>query len=161
MTNQTAAAAAAAPAESPAVPWRFADPMLALGVASHFVARQPGFDAFPARVLIETLEGQIARNQYLLVVEGQEVTGYAGWARVDRATADVVSAGGEAPRNDQLAALAESGTIVWLMTFATTNRDAVRVLQREMRALNPGLELFGVRYGDAGRRVLEKLRFAG
>jgi hypothetical protein len=159
MTNQ-AAAADAVPDSAP-VPWRFADPMLALGVATHFIARQPGFAAFPARVLMETLEGQIRRGHYLLVVEGQEVTGYAGWARVDRATAVSVAAGGEAPRNDQLAVLADIGDIVWLITLATTNSDAIRMLQREVRALNPGRELFGVRYGENGRRVLEKLRFAG
>jgi hemolysin-activating ACP:hemolysin acyltransferase len=160
MTIDIAANDARAPDAGAPVVVRFADPMLAFGVAMHFLATQPGFGDFPARALAATIDGQIRRGHYRVVTQGARITGYAGWARVDRATADGIIAGGESPRNDRLAALADTGDIVWLTTLSTSTRAAIRALRREMRAANPGRELFGIRHGDNGRRVLERLRFA-
>lgn len=139
---------------------RFDDPMLAFGIASHFVSGQPGFGDFPARALAATIDGQVRRGHYRLVIEGLRVTGYAGWARVDRATADAVAAGTAVPGNDRLAAMADRGDIVWLMTLATITPAAIGALQIDVRAAYPGKEVFGIRHGDGGRRVLERLRFA-
>ncbi len=141
-----------APGPAPVIR-RFDGDLLALGIASHFVARQPEFGEYPARVLTETLAGQISRRDYCFVCAGPRVTGYAGWAMIDRATADAIKAGGHAARNPALAALAATGDVLWLMTFTALDRVAVRLLRGAVRAAAPGREIFGIRYRDTDRQV--------
>lgn len=59
----------------------------ALGRAVSYLMTKPSFARQPFGVWSKTLTGQINRKHYFLVLKGNNVVGFAGWALVDEARA--------------------------------------------------------------------------
>jgi hypothetical protein len=130
------------------------DPMAALGVAAHFVARRPPFDTFPAGALMRTLSGQVERRHYRLALEGRRVVGYLGWALYAAASAERFAATGRPPDDSN----EPQPAVVWILTAATARPDALLTLYRAVRAQHPGLVLMAMRHKPDGRRVVIRRR---
>jgi hypothetical protein len=126
---------------------------MALGLASHFVARQPTFGRFSADSLIRTLDSQIRRNHYLFAFDTTaapaRVVGYFGWALYDHAAAEAFAATGVSPRQE----FDEGGDVIWLMTAASLSRPAFFALMKATRALYPHHRAMAVRNRPDGRRA--------
>ena len=130
-----------------------ADPWMALGLASHFVARQPSFGAFTADSLIRTLDAQIRRKHYLFAFDTSaapaRVVGYFGWALYDHASAEAFARTGISPKHE----FDEGGDVIWLMTAASVNRPAFFALVNAARALYPHHRVMAIRNRADGRRT--------
>lgn len=133
---------------------------LALGLASHFLAKRPPFANFRSGDLIRTLSAQIHRGHYLFALHGSardteaRVVGYLGWALYDHEAAERFAATGKAPAEE----LADGGDVAWVLTSAAVDRDAFFALARAGRALYPDHRIMGIRHKGAKRVVFDQWR---
>ena len=67
--------------------FRDPNPYAGLGRAVSYLMTKPSFAKQPFGVWSKTLTGQINRKHYLLVLKGNSVVGFAGWALVDETRA--------------------------------------------------------------------------
>jgi hypothetical protein len=129
-------------------------PWLALGLASHFVAKREPFGSFPASDLIRTLSGQIQREHYLFALDTStdpaRVVGYFGWALYDHAEAERFATTAIPPSDE----LSKESDVVWILTAAAENRQGFFALVKGMRALYPTYRVMGIRHKAGGKRVI-------
>jgi hypothetical protein len=127
---------------------------LALGLASHFVAKREPFSSFPASDLIRTLSGQIQRDHYLFALDTStdpaRVIGYFGWALYDHAAAERFAATAIPPSDELL----KGSDVVWILTAVAENRRAFFALIKGLRALYPTYRAMAIRHKAGGKRVL-------
>jgi len=128
-------------------------PWLALGLATHFVARHDPFSRFPAEDLARTLSGQAHRGHCLFALDVStkpaRVVGYFGWGLYDDAEAERFAATGIPPSQER----ASGGTVLWIMTAAAVDRTAFFTLIKATRALYPSHRVMAVRNKARGRKV--------
>lgn len=132
---------------------RVPDSWMALGLASHFIARRKPFGNYRADDLIRTLDGQIRRGHYVFALDTSQkvarVIGYLGWALYDLATAEQFAASGKPPATE----LADGGDVIWMLTVAADDRRALMAMTKATRALYPSHRLMGMRHKPGGRKV--------
>jgi len=129
---------------------RLGSTMAALGAAAHFLARHRPFAGFPAGAFVATLHGQVRRGHYLLVLEGQRIRAYLGWALLDAVVADRLARAGGTPSPEEC----EGSEVVWLLTVAATDTAALKAGLDAGRALHAGRRVMGVRRRPNGHAVL-------
>jgi hemolysin-activating ACP:hemolysin acyltransferase len=130
---------------------RLGSPLAALGAAMHFLGRRRPFADFRAAVLIDTLHGQVARDHYLVALEGPQLSAYVGWATLDTAVAERLARGGGMPTQTEAAS---GGEVIWVLTVAATSRGALLACVNQLRALYPGQRVMGVRHKQHGKVVI-------
>jgi hemolysin-activating ACP:hemolysin acyltransferase len=125
------------------------DPMVALGVAAHFLGSRAPFRDFPAGELIATLAGQAKRGHALFALEGQRVRAYVGWALFTTAEAEALARTGIPPAPPA----GQQGDVVWMLTIAAADAAAMKVCFAELRRRYAGKRVMGVRHRPDGKRI--------
>ena len=132
--------------EITSIPRRFE----ALGVALHYLSRQPPFAGFRTSELVPTIDGQIRRGHCRFAVEGKVVVGYLGWALYDADHAEDFARTGRSPDNT----LANGRDVVWVLTAAASDGGVLLDLVKHLRSLHAGKRVMGIRHSRPGRRVV-------
>ncbi len=108
----------------------------ALGRAVSYLMTKPSFAKQPFGVWSKTLTGQINRKHYFLVLKGNKVVGFAGWALVDEARAiDWLKASADFSSADCV-----KGDCMVINAWAADDDAINRFVLRELRKSAVGLK---------------------
>lgn len=115
---------------------RDANAYAALGRAVSYLMIKPSFAKQPFGVWSKTLTGQINRKHYFIVLRGNKVVGFAGWALVDEARAASWMSGGA----DFSSADCVNGDCMVINAWAADDDAVNRFVLRELRKSAVGLK---------------------
>ena len=134
------------------------DTWMALGLATHFVARHQPFSTFTAGDLLRTIDRQIGRQHYLFAFDTTSaparVVGYFGWSLYSNADADQFASTGKLPDNE----LSEGGEVVWILTAVAESEVAFRTIVRTARKKYPDHRVMAIRHKDGKRVIFDQSR---
>lgn len=124
------------PASTPLRAVRDQNAYAALGRAVSYLMTKPSFARQPFGVWSKTLTGQINRKHYFLVLKGNSVVGFVGWALVDEAKALAwLSASADFSSADCV-----SGDSMVINAWAADDEAINRFVLRELRKSAVGLK---------------------
>lgn len=121
--------------------------MRALGLAVHYLMRQPSFANMLFGHWARTLVGQINRRHYAFVVQGKDVVGFIGWAMTSQEAAEAWLGGTEI---DSRAATGGDCMIVNAWQANSNEVNSFLFSQLRQAAKKPRL-VYGKRYYSNGR----------
>lgn len=134
------------------------NPWMALGLATHFVARHQPFAGFPAGDLIRTIDRQISRQHYLFAFDTTSdparVVGFFGWSLYSNADADQFASTGKLPSNE----LTEGGQVIWILTAVAESEAAFRTIVRKARESYPHHRVMAIRHKNGKRVIFDQSR---
>ncbi|MEM9014175.1 MAG: toxin-activating lysine-acyltransferase [Pseudomonadota bacterium] len=124
------------------------NPFAALGRAVSFMMTMPAFGELKFGHWSRTLTGQINRKHYFLVMDGQQVVGFLGWAFVNEDKARAWSEG----RSDISSKDSVDGDCIVLNAWAAKDDRAHRFIVKQLRKVGRNKKkLFGKRFYKDGR----------
>ena len=134
------------------------DPWTALGLAAHYVSRQPPFSSFPSSDLILTLHRQIRRQHYLFAFDTSaapaKVVGFFGWSLYCHADANAFAETGRPPADE----LGSGGDVLWILTAVASDRKTFFELVRRTREKYPDHRVRAVRNRRGRRSLMDQSR---
>jgi hemolysin-activating ACP:hemolysin acyltransferase len=139
---------------------RMEDPHAALGVAVRLFLDEPNFSRLTFGHWGNTLLGQIQRNHYHLIIQGNEVVGFLGWCLTDEVRAEAWAGGADVPFE-----FSKAGDCMIINAWVARTAAVNRFVLNEARSIANGKEwIYFKRYYADGRVRPMKLRvnkFAG